>query len=171
MTDRNPNYDSLGRILDEAYAQAAFGKGAERHANAKPFDAQPMLEIGRMLGPAAPLFQVMKKAQEAGSFVEKSRAARRDNETLRLESGSTYIEELEVKYATAAKAELLGAINYCAGAILLVEEILAKANAKLNKAKSHVDWEKKMRADANDRHVYVEQLAKARAVLKEDSGV
>jgi hypothetical protein len=69
------------------------GKGAERHADGKPFDCQPMMEIGRMVGIGFTLGQAMKKAQEA---------SRMDND--------------------AAKRELLGAINYLAGAYLLLEE-------------------------------------------------
>ena len=115
MIDRNPKYDSLEGILNQAYAQAAFGKGAERHANAKAFDVQPMLEIGRMLGPAGPLFQAMKKCQEAASFVEKSKVTLHTEHNL-----------------NAAKAELLGAINYCAGAVLLIEEALVKAKGDLD---------------------------------------
>ena len=37
-----PGYESLAQVLQEAYDQAARGKGAERHANDLPFDQQPM---------------------------------------------------------------------------------------------------------------------------------
>lgn len=90
-------YASLKRVLRAAYEQAAFGKGRERHANDKPFDCQPIMEIGRMVGIGYQLGQAMKKAQEAGGM---SRKERHD----------------------AAKAELLGAINYLAAAYLQIEE-------------------------------------------------
>lgn len=86
-------YASLARVLDLALEQAAKGKGRERHANDRPFEYQPMLEIGRMVGPGFCLGQAMKKTQEA---------SRMDHD--------------------AAKRELLGAINYLAGAYLLLEE-------------------------------------------------
>ena len=89
-------YQSLNRVLDLALDQSANGKGKERHANDKPFDRQPMLEIGRMVGPGFCLGQAIKKAQEAS----------------RMEPD-------------AAQRELLGAINYLAGAYLLLEEMKA----------------------------------------------
>ena len=87
------DYDPLSRVLLLAYEQAASGKGKERHANSKPFDKQPIMEIARMVGVGYQLGQAMKKAQEA---------SRLPNER--------------------ARAELLGAINYLAAAYLLLEE-------------------------------------------------
>ena len=86
-------YEQLRRVLQLALDQAAKGKGKERHANDKPFPKQPIMEIGRMVGPGYHLGQAMKKAQEA---------SRLPNER--------------------ARAELLGAINYLAAAYLLLEE-------------------------------------------------
>ena len=86
-------YLPLSRVLDLALAQASSGKGAERHGNGKPFDQQPMMEIGRMVGPGFCLGQAMKKAQEAWRMEPE-----------------------------AAKREILGAINYLAGAYLLLDE-------------------------------------------------
>lgn len=90
------DYYSLRYVLKMALEQASVGKGKERHANDKPFDRQPMMEIGRMVGPGFCLGQAIKKAQEAS----------------RMEPD-------------AAQRELLGAINYLAGAYLLLEEIEA----------------------------------------------
>ena len=90
-------YAPLWRVLDAAYDQAANGKGKERHANAKPFTAQPIMEIARMVGPGYQLGQAMKKAQEAGGMIQRGQPDR-------------------------AKAELLGAINYLAACVLLIEE-------------------------------------------------
>lgn len=91
------DYSKLRDILDRAYEQAASGKGKERHANGKPFDKQPISEIGRMVGTGYNLGQAMKKAQEAQGM-----ANRNDKDK--------------------AAHELLGAINYIASAIMLIEE-------------------------------------------------
>ena len=85
-------YDSLRGVLKLAIDQASVGKGKERHANGKPFDRQPIMEIGRMVGSGYPLGQAMKKAQES----------------MRLPPDR-------------AKAELLGAINYLAAAYMLLD--------------------------------------------------
>ena len=86
-------YEPLAMVLRAALDQAQHGKGKDRHANGKPFDRQPILEIGRMVGQGYPLGQAMKKAQES----------------MRLPPDR-------------AKAELLGAINYLAAAYLLLDE-------------------------------------------------
>lgn len=91
-------YQPLMDVLKSAYAQAASGKGMERHANGKPFLEQPIMEIGRMVGVGYQTGQAMKKAQEAGGMIE------------RRQFGS-------------ARAELLGAINYLAAAYLLIQEM------------------------------------------------
>ena len=90
-------YAPLRRVLDAAYDQAANGKGKERHANNKPFTDQPIMEIARMVGPGYQLGQAMKKAQEAGGMIQRGQPDR-------------------------ARAELLGAINYLAACVLLIEE-------------------------------------------------
>ena len=86
-------YECLAEVLDAALMQAASGKGAERHAGDRPFATQPMQEITRMVGVGFPLGQAMKKSQEAGTMASR---------------GQT----------DAAWRELLGAINYLAGAAL-----------------------------------------------------
>lgn len=91
-------YAALALVLNEAYNQAAMGKGSERHARDKPFLKQPIMEIGRMLSSAdGEIFQAMKKAQEASGMVERGQPDR-------------------------AVAELLGAINYAAAAVILIRE-------------------------------------------------
>lgn len=88
-----PGYESLANVLQRAYDQAAQGKGAERHANSLPFDKQPMQSISTLLGNhTGLLYQAMKKIQES---------TRMDKD--------------------AAVRELLGAINYCAGAVIFLE--------------------------------------------------
>lgn len=90
-------YEPLRRVLDAAYEQAASGKGSARHANGRPFLQQPILENTRQVGLAGPVFQVMKKAQEAVGMAARGETA-------------------------AAKAELYGAIVYAAAAVLFLEE-------------------------------------------------
>lgn len=86
-------YESLLHVLARAHEQAALGKGAERHACTRPFTEQPMQSISRLLGnETGLLYQAMKKIQES---------QRMDQD--------------------AAVKELLGAINYIAGAIIFKE--------------------------------------------------
>lgn len=91
-----PGYENLGRILQGAYDQSAKGKGKHRHANNEPFEKQPIMAIGGMVGVGGHTYQVCKKAQEATSMV-----AREEHD--------------------AAIAELRGVIVYAAAAILLIE--------------------------------------------------
>lgn len=94
-------YQPLRDVLKAAYAQASAGKGKDRHANGKPFLEQPIMEIGRMVGMGYQTGQAMKKAQEAGGMVQRGQH-------------------------DAARAELLGAINYLAAAYILIGEIATK---------------------------------------------
>lgn len=90
-----PGYESLANVLQRAYEQAVQGKGAERHANSLPFDKQPMQSISTLLNDhTGLLYQAMKKIQES---------TRMDKD--------------------AAVRELLGAINYCAGAVFFLEQV------------------------------------------------
>lgn len=85
-------YDSLAVVLKRAFDQASAGKGRERHANAKPFDQQPMQTIAGQYGVGFLLGQAAKKAEESQT----------------LPPGRDV-------------AELLGAINYLAGAVIFLE--------------------------------------------------
>lgn len=86
-------YESLRGVLEEAYQQAASGKGAERHGNGLPFEEQPMQVISDLLDSDAFMAgQAIKKIQEA---------ARMDSE--------------------AARREYLGAICYLAGVIVRMD--------------------------------------------------
>lgn len=87
-------YESLADVLSRAYEQASEGKGKERHASeGQAFEDQPMMAINQSLGSIDGfLFQAAKKAQEAR----------------RLPAGR-------------AQAELLGAINYLAGAVIALD--------------------------------------------------
>jgi hypothetical protein len=87
-----PGYESLASVLQRALDQAQDGKGAERHANSLPFDQQPMQSIARAHGVGFLTGQASKKAEESHGL-----PAGRD------------------------VAELLGAINYLAGAVIFLE--------------------------------------------------
>lgn len=85
-------YETLADVLQRAMDQAQNGKGAERHANSLPFDKQPMQTVAGQVGVGFLLGQAIKKTQESQALPEG-----RD------------------------VAELLGAINYLAGAVLFLE--------------------------------------------------
>jgi len=60
-----PGYDALSRELQAAFTQSSEGKGKVRHANGRPFDRQPIMELGRLYGPGFAAGQAAKKTQEA----------------------------------------------------------------------------------------------------------
>ena len=101
-----PGYTTLADILTRAYNQAAMGKGADRHANELPFDKQPMQTIAAKHGVGFLLGQADKKIAEAHGMLRRGEQDK-------------------------AVHELLGAINYVAGAILFTE---AEANAEAQTA-------------------------------------
>lgn len=86
-------YASLRMVLDDAFSQAAVGKGRERHANGEAFEDQIICEVTRRLGSGYPLGQAVKKIYES--------------QRLGGERGV---------------AELLGCINYVAAAIIVMRE-------------------------------------------------
>lgn len=88
-----PGYEHLAAVLDEALAQAQSGKGKERHANGRPFVEQRIVQLNEQNGSNhGAIFQACKKAQE-----------------------STRLDPAH------ARAELLGAINYLAAAVLVID--------------------------------------------------
>lgn len=88
----DPSYTELMAVLTRAYDQAATGKGHDRHADGKAFKDQPMQTVCTLYGVGFALGQAAKKSQES---------MRMDRE--------------------AAVRELLGAINYLAGAVIFLE--------------------------------------------------
>ena len=82
-------YSVLRAILEDAYAQAASGKGAERHANGRPWTEQPINTITEAVGVGFPAGQAMKKLGEAMGMLRRGEA-------------------------DAARREILGAIVYAA---------------------------------------------------------
>lgn len=91
---RADNYASLSSVLRRAYDQASSGKGQERHGQDLPFTKQPMQLIQDLCGEGFALGQAMKKMQESQRLPHD-----------------------------AAIRELLGAINYIAGAIIHKEKL------------------------------------------------
>lgn len=87
-----PGYYSLAAVLQRAFKQASEGKGKERHANQLPFDQQPMQTIARAHGVGFLTGQASKKAEESHGLPH----------------------DMQI-------AELLGAINYLAGAVIFLE--------------------------------------------------
>lgn len=86
-------YECLKDVLVRAYNQASKGKGDERHAQGSSFDQQPMQKLLELYGVGFALGQSAKKAQES-MRLPKDRAI----------------------------TELLGGINYLAGAIIHMEK-------------------------------------------------
>lgn len=91
-----PGYELLQAVLLRAYDQAARTKGAERHANDLPFHKQPMQTIADNHGIGFIQGQIEKKNIEAGGMVRRGEHSK-------------------------AVHELLGVINYAAGAIIKIE--------------------------------------------------
>lgn len=100
-------YEQLAAVLQDAYDQAAKGKGAARHGTSKPFHEQPMQDLIRLYGPGFALGQAGKKMQES---------QRMDRD--------------------AAERELLGAIVYIAGAIIAARGGVADGKAAAVKGPS-----------------------------------
>lgn len=90
-------YDSLHRVLREAFDQASTGKGRERHANDLAFDDQPMQKLIDLYGVGFAHGQAAKKMQEAQGML-----------------GRGEIDK--------AIHEVLGAIIYAAGAIISMKK-------------------------------------------------
>ena len=93
------DYGILRKHLMEAYNQASEGKGKTRHVNnGQTFEQQDICEIGRRLG---------SYDFELGQAVKKILEAKRIH---------------KLHGPAAAKAELHGAMNYLAGACVLIDE-------------------------------------------------
>jgi len=91
--EHEDKYFWLRDVLRRAAEQASEGKGAERHSFGEPFEEQKICQITRWVSLGYPLGQAIKKTVEAQ----------------RLPPGQ-------------AVRELLGAINYLAAAIIIIEE-------------------------------------------------
>ena len=104
-------YAPLRRVLMSAYNHAAVGKGRERHANGGDFLSQDIMAIARVHGIGFQTGQAEKKVRESHGIMERG------------------------DY-NAARAELLGAINYLAAAYLLMEE--KESNLKVDDGSKNV---------------------------------
>jgi hypothetical protein len=110
------DYSALKEVLDRAYAQAAEGKGDERHAAGRDFADQPIQRIAELLSDPVGYgqsYQAVKKIQES------ARMDRVERRTL----------------------ERLGAIVYLAGAIIHDEKmhVHAPVNLESGKTRNGVD--------------------------------
>ena len=87
-------YEALAKVLSLAMAQASSGKGKERHGgHGEPFHEQQICEIQKRVGGGFCQGQAVKKIYEA-----------------------------DVLDCERAIDELLGAINYIAAAIIVLQE-------------------------------------------------
>ena len=98
LLNKKDSYSELKRVLEMAYNQAAEGKGKERHANGEKFEDQPIMTIAKGHGLGYQTGQAAKKLQEAHTL-------------------------LKLRGKHAAIQEILGAINYAAAAVLLIEQM------------------------------------------------
>lgn len=66
MSKTTPGFDQLRHVLDMAYAQAASGKGMERHGSGDDdFLDQPMFALIKSYGQGFALGQAAKKLEES----------------------------------------------------------------------------------------------------------
>lgn len=71
IPDGHP-YAPLAKVLEMAFKQSSEGKGKARHASGgTPFVQQPIMTIGRMVGPGYQAGQAQKKLQEAMGMIER----------------------------------------------------------------------------------------------------
>lgn len=103
-----PGYEELADVLLRAFHQAASGKGKERHAQGEPFTEQVMQDMARRFGVGSLLGQAFKKSEESQRLPHDR-----------------------------AVAELLGAINYLAGAVIALEARQAEKAANDNNAHAY----------------------------------
>lgn len=109
----NPQYAVLHDVLMSAFKQASEGKGKERHACSRSFEEQPMQTISELVGSNHGLiYQAIKKAQES----------------IRMPTNR-------------AVAELYGAINYLAGAIIYLENQDPALVPRASRLKDTVDFD------------------------------
>lgn len=129
-------YVSLFDVLARALEQASKGKGKDRHANGDAFEDQIMCYMAHQLGVAAPVFQVCKKS----------------------------IEACRLPYPQNVN-ELLGAINYAAGAVIEIERKV-EADAEEHNVKIHMDKKNQVNQMLK---AMEDSEAKKQALMKRDS--
>ena len=95
MNNVRKGYQGLATVLERSLNQAQNGKGNERHqVGETSFEQQPICELARLYGTGYNFGQAAKKAHETSQLSTKE----------------------------AKVNELLGAINYLAAAVLVIEE-------------------------------------------------
>ena len=99
------DYASLLGVLMDALYQASNGKGRERHSDGEPFEQQICCQITRRHGLAFATGQAAKKLDEVHRL-------------------------LRDKGPNAAIAECLGAINYAAAAVIVLQEEMERTLVK-----------------------------------------
>lgn len=105
-------YTALENVYRSAFGQAAFGKGKERHAGeGERFEDQFICQGQRDFGLGGGIFQAVKKCKEALGMVERGELDR-------------------------ARFELLGAMNYIAATVIVVEEKGREKNATSSSSRS-----------------------------------
>lgn len=70
--EHRTGYTTLAEALTAAYDRASIGKGAERHANQRPFEEQPIFKIAEKRGVGFLLGQVDKKLDEGPRLPTKA---------------------------------------------------------------------------------------------------
>jgi hypothetical protein len=105
-------YTELADVLSRAFHQAAGGKGKERHqVGGEPFTEQVMQDMARRFGVGALLGQAFKKSEESQRLPHER-----------------------------AVNELLGAINYLAGAVIALEAARKPANDNMQKPFGYTEY-------------------------------
>lgn len=82
MSVNDPMYRELRDVLEAAYHQAASGKGAERHADGKPWTEQPIFVIADQVGDGFNAGQAIKKIQEARQMAARGEYTKARHEIL-----------------------------------------------------------------------------------------
>ena len=104
-------YISLGLVMQSALDQASKGKGKERHASeGEAYEDQIICEVARRVGLGYPLGQAVKKIYESQRL----------------------IPQLGVQ-------ELLGAMNYLAAAVIVMQERMEEEGQRFREGFAHAE--------------------------------
>lgn len=96
------HYTALRNVLDAAYNQAAHGKGAERHADGKPWTEQPIFTVAGQVGDGFNAGQAIKKIQEAQQMAARGEHTKAMHEVL---GAIVYAVSLHVLWEKEAKRD------------------------------------------------------------------
>ena len=101
-TTSTDHYTALRNVLDAAYNQAAHGKGAERHADGKPWTEQPIFTVAGQVGDGFNAGQAIKKIQEAQQMAARGEHTKAMHEVL---GAIVYAASLHVLWEKEAKRD------------------------------------------------------------------